>query len=96
MSAPGRKPKQSQGRGELRADALYPLAVFMRRLGIGRHSLTSLRRQGLPVRSIGQRLFVDGSEALDALRRIWQADQGGGGSARIPEASGHDSDDLRP
>ena len=74
MTAPGHKPKQSQGRGEIRADALYPIGVFLRRLGIGRHSLTALRRQGLPVHSIGQRLFIDGSEALDTLRRLWQQD----------------------
>jgi hypothetical protein len=84
VSAPGRKPKHSQGRGELRADALYPVAVFMRRLGIGRHSLTALRRQGLPIRNIGQRCYIDGSEALTALRRIWRTDQGAG-DARIPE-----------
>lgn len=70
MRTPGRKPK-GQGRGELRADAIYPLGVFLKRLGIGRHSLTALRRQGLPVRAIGTRLFVDGSEALATLRRIW-------------------------
>ena len=71
----GRKSKPSQGRGELRADALYPIGVFLRRLGIGRHSLTALRRQGLPVRAIGTRLFIDGSEALAMLRRQWQAEQ---------------------
>ncbi|MEN6407016.1 MAG: hypothetical protein ABFC77_11155 [Thermoguttaceae bacterium] len=69
-----------QGRGELRADALYPVGVFLRRLGIGRHSLTALRRQGLPVRTIGTRLMIDGGEALAFLRRQWQepsGDQGG-------------------
>ena len=75
--------RPSQGRGELRADAIYPLSVFLRRLGIGRHSLTSLRRQGLPVRSIGQRLFVDGTEALDMLRRLWRADDQGIEVARV-------------
>jgi hypothetical protein len=65
-------------RGSIDAHAIYPVSVFLRRLGIGRHSFTSLRRQGLPVRSIGQRLYIDGSEALETLRRLWQqAEQGG-------------------
>jgi hypothetical protein len=71
----------AQGRGELRADALYPLPVFLRRLGIGRHSLTALRRAGLPVRSIGTRLMIDGQEALDFLRRSWQQPAGDQGKA---------------
>jgi hypothetical protein len=68
---------QSHGRGPIEADALYPLSVFLRRLGIGRHSLTALRRRGLPLRSIGQRLFIDGREALDMLRRLWEQDEAG-------------------
>lgn len=67
--------KQSQGRGEIRADALYPVATFMRRLGIGRHSLAALRRRGLKLRSIGQRLYVDGQEAIDFLRADWRRDE---------------------
>ena len=63
------------GRGSVEAQAIYPLAVFLRRLGIGRHSLTALRQQGLPVHAIGTRLFVDGREAIDTLRQIWAADQ---------------------
>ena len=63
------------GRDTIAADAIYPLAVFLRRLGIGRHSLTALRRRGLPVHAIGTRLFIDGREAIDTLRRIWLEDQ---------------------
>ena len=62
----------TQGRGPIAADEIYPLSVFLKRLGVGRHSLTALRRQGLPLRPIGTRLFIDGSEALDTLRRIWK------------------------
>ncbi|MEN6557312.1 MAG: hypothetical protein ABFC54_03935, partial [Thermoguttaceae bacterium] len=57
-----------------------PVGVFLRRLGIGRHSLASLRRQGLPVRSIGTRLMIDGGEALAFLRGQWResaSDRGG-------------------
>jgi hypothetical protein len=67
--------RSGTARGDIEAQAIYPLAVFLRRLGIGRHSLTALRRQGLPVHAIGTRLFVDGGEAIDTLRRIWAADQ---------------------
>ena len=63
--------QRTQGRGEVRADALYPVSIFLRRLGIGRHSLTSLRKQGLPCHAIGTRLFIDGAEALSTLRRLW-------------------------
>jgi hypothetical protein len=62
-------------RGPIEAQAIYPISVFMKRLGIGRHSLTALRRQGLPVHSIGTRIFVDGAEAIEMLRRIWAAEQ---------------------
>jgi hypothetical protein len=59
------------GRGAIEADAVYPLATFLRRLGIARHSLAALRRHGLPLHPIGRRLFVDGSEALATLRTMW-------------------------
>ncbi len=58
--------------GLIEADAVYTIRSFMMRLGIGRHSLAALRRKGLRVRPIGQRLFVDGSEALELLRRVWR------------------------
>jgi hypothetical protein len=63
------------GRGPIEAQAIYPLSVFLQRLGIGRHSLTALRRRGLPVHAIGTRLFIDGAEAIDTLRRIWATEQ---------------------
>jgi hypothetical protein len=84
MTTTRSRTKRPSGRGELRADAIYPLGVFLRRLGIGRHSLTALRRQGLPVRSIGPRLFIDGSEALATLRRLWGADEGSDDPAGSP------------
>ena len=71
----GRKLTSLHSRGEIRADAVYPMGVFMRRLGIGRHSLAALRRQGLPVRLIGRRAFIDGTEALACLRRLWQVSE---------------------
>jgi hypothetical protein len=75
--------RRASGRGAIEAAAFYPIAVFMRRLGIGRHSFTALRRQGLPVRPIGTRLFIDGEEALAFLRRLWrEQDQGSLNSAK--------------
>jgi len=67
--------RSRSGLGPIEAHSIYPLSVFMRRLGIGRHSMTALRRQGLPVHPIGNRLFIDGGEAIDMLRRVWVADQ---------------------
>ena len=66
------RPRCTTGRGPIQADALYPIATFLKRLGIGRHSLAALRRRGLPVRMIGTRAYIDGSEALETLRRLWR------------------------
>ena len=73
------KRKPVRGRGEIRADCLYPLQTFLLRLGIGRGTLTTLRKQGLPVHILGKRrVFIDGSEAVATLRRLWgqQEDDG--------------------
>jgi hypothetical protein len=61
-------------RGPIEEHAVYPLATFLKRLGIGRHSLTAMRKRGLPVRSIGRRTFIDGAEALEFLRAMWNAE----------------------
>ena len=63
----GRHPKSPQGRGEIRADALYPIAVLLRRLGISRNSLASMRRRGMPVRFIGRRCGACGWRRIDRL-----------------------------
>ena len=72
------------GRGPIEAHAIYPLRTFLARLGLGRHSLTALRKQGLQVRFIGRRAFIDGAEALNTLRRLWQqdAEQQAGGNTQ--------------
>ena len=61
-------------RGSIRADEVLPISVFLRRLGIGRNSLTALRRRGLRVHAIGRRLFVDGAEAVAFLRSLWEGE----------------------
>jgi len=62
------------GRGPIEADAVYPLSVFLKRLGIGRSSLTALRRRGLQIHLIGRRLFIDGGEAVAFLRNLWEGE----------------------
>lgn len=49
---------------------VYPLAVFCRRTGLGRHSLTAARREGLPVVAYGRRLYVRGSDAVDFFAKL--------------------------
>jgi hypothetical protein len=69
----GRPPRPLQGRGEIAADRVYPLGVLMRRLGVGRNTLTSLRRQGLKVHFLGRRCgLIDGAELIQFLRTQWQ------------------------
>ena len=76
MSPPAAQ-RRKLARGPIEAHAVYPLATFIQRLGIGRSSLTVLRRRGLKLRMIGSRCFVDGAEAVEALRRIWAEDEAG-------------------
>ena len=69
----GRPPRPPQGRGEIRADALYPLGVLMRKLGIARNTLSSLRKRGLKVHFVGRRCgLIDGAELIQFLRNQWQ------------------------
>jgi hypothetical protein len=89
MKPRGRKPKPTQGRGSIDGNAVYPVAVLLRRLGISRNSLTSLRRRGLPVRNLGRRCaIVCGWEFLDFLRAE-NADQ----SSTHPQADAENSSD---
>jgi hypothetical protein len=89
VKARGRKPKPIQGRGPIDGNAVYPIGIFLRRLGISRNSLTSLRRRGLPVRNIGRRCaIVCGWEFLDFLRSE-NAEQ----SSTHPKADGENCGD---
>ena len=63
--------------GKSAAMPVYPVTVLMRRLGIARNTLASLRRRGLPVHSIGRRCtLIDGGELIRFVRAEWTADQG--------------------
>jgi hypothetical protein len=87
MKQRGRKPNPLHGRGEVRADSLYPLSVLCRRLGIGRNTLTSMRRRGLPVHNLGRRCsFIFGSELLDFLKA--NPDQGSNNATADAEKCG--------
>lgn len=94
MRARGRKPRALHGRGEVRADSLYPVQVLLRRLGIGRNTLTSLRRRGLPVHSLGRRCtLIDGGELVRFLRAQWAAN-GEPRKSQNPSTHPSESDDF--
>jgi hypothetical protein len=72
---------KSQGSARLdaiRADEILPLPVFLRRLGLGRHTFRELRRLGLPVFTFGRRAYIDGGRAVEFLRAL--AEQQGNGT----------------
>lgn len=76
MNRRGRKPRPLSGRGEIRAEAVYPAGVFMQRLGIGRATLTSIRRRGLPIHSLGRRCaMIFGWEFIQFLRAEAESDR---------------------
>lgn len=52
------------GMGAIRPDAVYPLPVFCKLLGLGSRGWRTLRDSGVPVRRIGKRAFVLGSDAV--------------------------------
>jgi hypothetical protein len=75
--SPGRPPKPLTGpRGEIRADALYPVSVLLKKLGVGRNTLSSLRRRGLKVHHLsGKSTLVDGFELIEFLRKEWAKEE---------------------
>jgi hypothetical protein len=87
----GRRPKPTQGRNEIRSDALYPISTLLRKLGISRNTLTSLRKQGLKVHFLGRRCgLVDGAELITFLRNQWKT-----GAEAADEANSPSSVDPR-
>jgi len=46
----------------VRIDEIYPLSVFYRITGLGRHALRQARRKGLKVCRIGGRAYVRGDD----------------------------------
>ncbi len=52
----------------IEANVSYPLASFCQITQLGKHALRSARREGLRVRYVGSRAFIDGSDWLDFVR----------------------------
>ncbi len=48
--------------GPIEADALYPMAEFQSRSGLGEWALRQARRAGLPVLRLHGRAFIRGSD----------------------------------
>lgn len=58
------------GIGSIRADEILPLEEFKTRTGLSRHSMRGLREAGLPIRRIGKRGFILGSDFLEMMSRV--------------------------
>lgn len=61
----GSKNATTEGMGAIRPEAVYPLPVFCRLLGLGSRGWRSLRTAGLPTRRFGKRAFVLGRDAVE-------------------------------
>ena len=55
--------------GEICRDRVYPLPVFRRLAGLGKHAFTQLRRQGLSVSKVGNRVFIRGEDFMAFLAK---------------------------
>ena len=53
--------------GVVDAHAIYTLEEIRARLGLGKQAWRTARRQGLPVRRVGRRGYVRGSDVIDWL-----------------------------
>jgi len=62
--------------GTIEDGVTYPLTVFQRTAGIGKHALSQLRKQGLKVIRTGGRAFVRGKDFSDFLNTL-RAEDGG-------------------
>jgi hypothetical protein len=75
-------------------DAIYPLPVFLRRLGLGRHSFRELRRLGLPVFMFGRRAYIDGAKAVECLRALAEQHTDGSGGGTSDRGDGRSDSKL--
>ncbi len=66
--------------GTISDDTTYPLAVFQKTAGIGKHALSQLRRQGLRVIRTGGRAFVRGRDFSAFLGELQDKPQAGDSS----------------
>jgi hypothetical protein len=69
MGAELPKPKKAVPLSKSLLDGLVPANEVGRALGVGYHSLLSLRKRGLPSVRIGRRIWINIESARDWLRR---------------------------
>ena len=60
--------------GTIEDSTTYPMVVFMKKAGIGKHALTMLRKQGLKVIRTGGRAFVRGRDFSEFLANMGSAE----------------------
>jgi hypothetical protein len=56
--------------GTIEDNKTYPMTVFMKTAGIGKHALAQLRKQGLRVIKTGGRAFVRGRDFSEFLGEL--------------------------
>ncbi|HQZ68449.1 MAG TPA: hypothetical protein PLY87_25345 [Planctomycetaceae bacterium] len=56
--------------GTICDDTTYPLALFQKTAGLGKHALSQLRRKGLKVIRTGGRAFVRGRDFSEFLGKL--------------------------
>lgn len=78
--------------GYISATELYRLPEAKRRLGMGRHSFSLLRRAGLPTLKVGRNVYIEGSALLDALKAAAQQQAVGAGNQDVDQIAGGKSD----
>ena len=61
-------PSTSQTPGLIEPETLYELNEAMARTGWGKTSFRSARRQGLPVKYLGRKAYVLGSDLIDFIQ----------------------------
>lgn len=55
--------------GPIAPDALYPLVALQERVGLGKTTMRTMRRQGLRVRYLCGRCFVRGADFIDFVEQ---------------------------
>ncbi len=56
--------------GTICDDTTYPLALFQKTAGLGKHALSQLRRKGLRIIRTGGRAFVRGRDFSEFLGKL--------------------------
>jgi len=89
----GRPPKPVQGRDAIYGNAIYPIGTILRKLGIARNTLTSMRRRGLKIHFLTRKCgVIDGRELIEFLRAEWQKESDSIGVDQVQ----HEESEQRP